>query len=186
MGDGLDQSLVDILEKQAIRRDESLMIAARLAARLGLERVYPIDDHSADSVVDDDTAYGKALSAAWDNPATATRTATNRAIDARLAEPGGVLAAYRAYNAPTLGALAYRSDFGAALEESSSQRYGRQYVGYWETRNLRMAANIRDILGRYPGTRMLVVVGASHKAYLEAYLDAMHDVRLIDASTLLR
>ena len=28
--------------------------------------------------------------------------------------------------------------------------------------NLRMAANIRDVLGAQPGTRMLVIVGASH------------------------
>jgi len=59
-------------------------------------------------------------------------------------------------------------------------------VGYWETRNLRMVANIRDVLGRYPGTRMLAIVGSSHKWYYEAYLDQMHDVRLVDVEPVLR
>ncbi|RYD93529.1 MAG: hypothetical protein EOP50_10990, partial [Sphingobacteriales bacterium] len=66
------------------------------------------------------------------------------------------------------------------------QRFGRQYVGYWETRNLRMAGNIRDAMTPRPGSRMLVVVGASHKGYLEAYLHQMHDVRVVDAGVVLK
>ncbi|USX11830.1 DUF5694 domain-containing protein [Oxalobacteraceae bacterium OTU3CAMAD1] len=58
---------------------------------------------------------------------------------------------------------AFRSDLGAALEEPSPCRYGRGYVAYWETRNLRMASNIRDAMTVRPGMRVLVVVGASHK-----------------------
>jgi len=37
-----------------------------------------------------------------------------------------------------------------------------------------------------PGTRLLVIVGASHKGYLEAYLHQMHDVRVVDTAPLLR
>lgn len=66
------------------------------------------------------------------------------------------------------------------------KRIGRGYVGCWETRNLRMAANIRDVLAGQPGMRMLVVVGAAHKGYLEAYLHQMHDVRMVDTATVLR
>jgi hypothetical protein len=80
----------------------------------------------------------------------------------------------------------FDSDFGAALNEPSRQAFGRLYVGYWETRNLRIAANIRDILGVHPGSRALVLIGASHKPYLEAYLDQMHDVMLVDTATVLK
>ena len=82
--------------------------------------------------------------------------------------------------------MAFEADFGAVLEEQSPQRFGRQYLGAWETRNLRMAANIRDALTPKPGSRMLVVVGASHKGYLEAYLHQMHDVRVVDTATVLK
>ncbi|WP_258223214.1 DUF5694 domain-containing protein, partial [Stenotrophomonas sp. HMWF023] len=80
----------------------------------------------------------------------------------------------------------YQADFGAALVEPSPQGFGRNYVGYWETRNLRMVANIREVLGQHPGTRLLAIVGASHKGYYEAYLDMMHDVQLVDAEEVLR
>jgi len=185
-GDGLDAALVGVLVKLETKRDESLLIGARLAARLGHERLYAMDDHTADSASEDQKAFGNALMKAWDNPATKQRTAVDKAQEDLLASAEGVLAMYRADNAPGQGALVYHSDFGAALNEPSVQRFGRQYVGYWETRNLRMAANIRDVLGLRPGQRMLVIVGASHKGYLESYLHQMHDVRIVDAASVLK
>ena len=145
-----------------------------------------MDDHTADSALADKKAFGEALMKAWNNPATDKRKRVDHTLNEGLGTPEGVLAMYRAYNAPGQGRLIFDSDFGAALNEPSPQRFGRGYVGYWETRNLRMAANIRDVLGAWPGIRMLVVVGASHKGYLEAYLHQMHDVRIVDTVPLLR
>lgn len=187
-GDGLDAALVERLTKLETRRDESLLIAARLAARLGLERVYAMDDHSADRMMAkaDEAPYGAAIQKAWGNPAGARRRVRDQAAQRDLATGPGVLTMYRAFNAPDMAPIIYASDFGAALEEPSPQRFGRQYVAYWEVRNLRMAANIRDMLGDRPGQRALVVVGASHKPYLDAYLHQMHDVRVVDVIPLLR
>jgi hypothetical protein len=101
-----------------------------------------------------------------------------------LATPQGVLDSYRFFNALGFPARAYSRDFGAALADPSAGRYGRTYVIYWETRNLRMAANIREALGWCPGSRMLVIVGASHKDYLDKYLGQMRDVEIADAAAL--
>lgn len=185
-GEGLDEILVARLRELSMRRNENTLIAAPLAARLGLERVYPMDDQTAGAPVTDEKAYAKALTRAWDNPATAKRKAMSDRLVGQLGTSDGVLAMYRAYNAPDEAKLAFESDFGAALEDPSPQGFGRGYLGYWETRNLRMAANIRDMLTVRPGIRALVIVGASHKGYLEAYLDEMHDVRLVDANEALR
>ena len=189
-GDGLTDALVATLEKARTRRNETYLIAAALAARLGLERLWSVDDHSADSPEPTDAAELKAneqaIMAAWDNPATQARRAEGEQLNAKIAQPDGLLNLYRAYNAAGAQMMAYRSDFGAALAEPSAQGFGRKYVGYWETRNLRMVANMRDVIGRYPGTRMLTIVGASHKGYYEAYLDQMHDVRLVDSDIVLR
>lgn len=189
-GDGLNDELVALLDTLGDKRNETYMIAAVLAARLGLDRLWSVDDHSADTADDPDPATQKAAAAAvqqaWDNPATKARAAEDARLTHAVAQPGGLLALYRARNAPGAPLLAYRSDFGAALTELSPQGFGRQYLGYWETRNLRMVANIRDVLGRFPGMRLLAIVGASHKGYYEAYLDQMHDVRLVDVNRLLR
>jgi hypothetical protein len=186
-GDGLTPELVAALEKLKERRNETNLIAAPLAAQLGLERLWSVDDHSADSGAPaDEKAYEAVIMQAWDNPATHARQAEDGRLKAGVAGPDGVMTMYRAYNAPEGAMLTYQSDFGAALIEPSPQGFGRSYLSYWETRNLRMVANIRDVLGRTPGTRLLAIVGASHKGYYEAYLNQMHDVRLVDATVLLR
>ena len=187
-GDSLDPTLVAELEKLRTRRNENFLIGAALAARLRLERVYATDDHSADGVtasLDKDPGYGATLQRIWDNPVVKERIAAEKAIAAKL-EGDGVLAMYRAYNDPAMMRQAFDSDFGAALADTSSQQYGRRYTGWWETRNLRMVANIRAAMAVRPGARTLAIVGASHKGYFEAYLTMMHDIRLMDAATILK
>jgi hypothetical protein len=188
--DGLDDAMVAMLEKARSRRNETSLVAAVLAARLGLERLWSVDDHSADSpepaIPGERQASEAAIMKAWDNPATHQRRAESDRLNAKLAQPDGLINMYRAYNAPDAPMLVYRSDFGAALAEPSPQGFGRQYVGYWETRNLRMVANMRDVIGRYPGTRLLTIVGASHKGYYEAYLHQMHDVQVVDTALVLK
>ncbi|KRA80849.1 hypothetical protein ASD76_16635 [Altererythrobacter sp. Root672] len=186
-GDGLNAELVASLNRMKDLRNEDSLIAAPLAARLGLDRLWSVDDHSADSPGPaDQEAYEAAIMQAWDNPATKARIEEDKQLQAGLSQPDGLMAMYRAVNAPQTAELAYQSDFGAAFTEPSTQGFGRAYLGYWETRNLRMVANIRDVLGQHPGSRLLAIVGASHKGYYEAYLNQMHDVQLVDANTLLR
>ncbi|MBB6226581.1 DUF5694 domain-containing protein [Polymorphobacter multimanifer] len=183
---GLTKPLVAYLQAQMTRKSETELVAAQLAARSGLERVWSVDDQSFVGAPVDEKAYGAAVARAWDNPATKARAAANEALYAGIGQPNGLLDLYRALNAPSLAAEAYQSDWGAALTEASEQAYGRRYVAYWETRNLRMVANIREVLGRAPGTRLVAIVGASHKPYYEAYLNQMRDVTLVDVQPVLR
>jgi hypothetical protein len=183
----LTPELVDLLNTRIFNQNETELIAAKVAAMAGLERVWSVDDQTPYmGPLDDPDAYGAALSAAWDNPATKARSAQSEALEAELDQADGLLKYYRALNDPSYAEEAYASDWGPALAEPSLEAYGRRYVAYWEARNLRMVANIREVLGRQPGTRMLVVVGASHKGYYEAYLGQMRDVEIIDIMPLLQ
>lgn len=182
----LTEPLVAVLVDLAGRKNETYSVAARVAARSGLERLWSVDDQSTFMGPEPDSdAYGSAIMAAWDNEATRLQAAEADALTSGLDGSGGLLAMYRAYNAPAFAAVKYQSDFGAALTEPSPEGYGRRYVAYWETRNLRIVANMREVLGRRPGTRMLTIVGASHKGYYEAYLQLMRDVQLVDVTPLL-
>lgn len=185
-GDGLDDALVHRLERLRTLPNEVTLIAAPLAAQLGLERVYPIDDHSSDAPVDDEKAYAEVITRVWDNPASSARKKADDLYMRNANTPAGLLAMYRALNAPDEASLIFHSDFGAALEEHSPQRFGRLYVGGWETRNLRMASNIREIFAERPGIRALVIVGVSHKPYFDAYLNEMHDMKIVPAESVLK
>lgn len=185
-GDGLDVVLAASLDKLGGGRGEEVLIAASLAAGLGLERVVGMDDHTADTPESEQDDYGAAIARAWDNPAAAQRSRMEQDLHARLGDGEGVLALYRALNDPSMARLVYDSDFGAALEERSAAQFGRSYVTWWETRNLRMAANIRETVANQPGKRVLVIVGASHKWYLEAYLGQMRDMLVVSSDRVLR
>jgi hypothetical protein len=185
-GDGIDAALLAQLTKVLASPKEDIQIGAALAARLGLERVHPVDDHLSDAVmygVDDDG--WKAIQDAW----ASSRSKLGEALDAQrraLRRRDQVLDLYRALNRPEALRDNALTDFGANLRHQSPQRDGRKYVAGWEARNLHMVANIRAAFAGQPGARVLVVVGAAHKAYFDAYLDLMHDVKLADVAAVLQ
>jgi hypothetical protein len=102
----LDATLVALLEKLRVRRNEVELLATPLAAQLGLERLHSMDDQSPGAAIADEKAYGAAITRAWDNPATSRRRAMDEALQRNISTGDGVLAMYRAYNAPALGKLA--------------------------------------------------------------------------------
>jgi hypothetical protein len=184
--DLLTQDMTAYLAAKETRRSEGT-IAARVAALVGLERTYGVDDQAFYAGPEpDEEAYVAAIMAAWDNPASAERREAYDTLFNNLGQPGAFFEMYRAFNDPSEADLIYASDLGAVLQDPSDEGFGRRYLSYWETRNLRMVANIRKVLGRRPGTRMLAIVGASHKPYYEAYLEQMRDVQLVDVMPLLR
>lgn len=185
VGDGLDAGLVALLQKFETRNNENFHIGARLAVRLGLQRLYAVDDHTGDNVaIDDPQRYGKAIQKAWDT-ASAAALASRKQQD-RLSEQSQMLALYRLINTPEAQRLAIDADFGAAMRDDSPQHYGQLYVAGWEGRNLRMVANIRAAFGDYPGARVLSIVGASHKPWFDNLLGQMQGVDVIDAGQILK
>lgn len=183
-GDGLDASMVVILERKGKPPNENIAIGAALAARLGLERVYLVDDHIADSP--DEPGFGEAIQRVWNiKPVPAVRTEYRRR-EASLKNASDVLDLYRFLNDPATQRATIAADMGAAAMQATPQLYGRRYLAWWETRNLRMVANIRASYARRPDARVLVIVGATHKAYFDAYLDMMQDVVLVDTEKVLK
>lgn len=189
-GDGLTPDMVDIILRKGKPLNENYTIAAALAAQLGLERVYAVDDHTADTALDNNSpegiAYGNAIQAAWNSKPPPTIRDQQDRLEKNLHSGADVLVLYRLMNAPLSERDSIGSDMGRAVSYANGQPYGRQYVAWWETRNLRIAANIRSTLQKDPSARVLSIIGATHKGYLDAYLDMMQDIRIVDAEQFLR
>lgn len=170
------------------RRNENYLIAARLAARLGLERVYPMDDQSDDVASPTFRADMEAfMSEPWlQQMLNDPRFAPLRDAAQHLTSAGEALATYRILNGPQAGRDDADGQWLNMINRPSPNDAGRARVGAWEVRNLRMAANIREAALLHPGGRVLVITGASHKPWLDAYLGMMSDVRVVDATAVLR
>ena len=178
-GDGLNEALLARMRKIESSKNENILIGATLAARLGLQRVYKTDDHTADAVYGNDggrvfATMQRVWAPAAGHPAVAKMES--------LSAGGDMLALYRYINSPGMLHVNIEVDFAAALKEPSENHDGRRYVAWWETRNLRMVSNIRAAFARAPGAHVLAIVGASHKPYFDAYLGMMHDVEVVDTS----
>jgi hypothetical protein len=182
-GDGLSAAMIETIERKGKAPNENYAVGAALAARLGLERVYPADDHLADAP--SDPGYGDALGQLRNGPKPPI-FAEYLKRQAKLNSSADVLAFYRFLNDPATARASIAGDMGDAARQQTAQLYGRQYLSWWEQRNLRMAANIRAAFGTRPDARVLVIVGATHKGYLDAYLDMMQDVRIVDAMQFLK
>lgn len=186
--DGVSALLVEQLAQYDTRKNENHMIGARLAARLGLERLYPIDDHSSDDVGSSRTADLEAMMAQpWraelmaDPAFTPLREAANN-----LRTPEQALDTYRMLNAARTGHVDADGQWLNMLNRETPNAVGRTRVADWEVRNLRQVANIREAIAHNPGGRVLVITGSAHKPWFDFYLSMMTDVVVIDASRVLR
>ncbi len=183
--DGVSEALRAQLDRLLTSRNENNLLALRLARALGLERLAAMDDHSADIIqVLAPPELGPAIQSVWqaDHPRDAEMA---EAEDGYMGSPEAVLDGYRFLNSEPYQRYVIEGDFGRAAATPDADAVARQYVAWWQVRGLRMAANVVEAAGNRPGARVLVIVGASHKAYFDAYLDQMHDIELVDVQAVL-
>jgi len=182
-GDGLDATLVALLGEIAATNNEDYLIAARLAARLGHQRVHPVDNHTGDNFdLDDDAeveAFGRALRAAWDAGKAGLDALLER--EQALSREPDLLLLYRFMNDPGYLRSLAEVNVHATMSARSPEGYPRIWVGGWEVRNLRMVANIRKTFHGDPDARVLCIVGASHKPWFDAWLGQLQGVEIVDA-----
>lgn len=187
-GDGLTTELVSQLEKRSMQLNENVSIAAALAVQLGHEQVYPVDDHTGDAAIGkmDETVFGPEIRQIWDNEWANKRSTLLDQQQQHFVQNKntGVLEWYRHVNSVEEARRAVAGDFGAAAGAKVAGNTGRKYLAYWETRNMRMVANIREAIGA--DSKVLAIVGSAHKAYYERYLSVSSDLSIVDIRTLLQ
>lgn len=186
--DGVTAQLAEQLAGYETRRNENHLIAVRLAVRLGLERVYPVDDHADDDSGETFQQNFQAFSeTGWiEEIMSDERFRPLREAAQTLTTPDQTLSTYRMLNTRSAGQLDANMQWLSMLTRESQGHVGRARVALWETRNMRQAAHIREVTAQFSGRRVLVIVGSAHKPWFDAYLGMMTDVEIVDASRALR
>lgn len=184
-GDGLDETLAAMLKKSETNNNENYQIAAKLGARLGLQRVYAVDNHTGDNIsIPDIEAFGQAIQAAWKSDRAALDAAEQ--AQAELSKQSSLLPLYQRINRPQNLQMLAEANVATAMRSPSPQHYPQIWVAGWETRNLRMVANIRATFRERPGARVLSIVGVSHKPWFDNWLGQLSGVEIVDAEQVLK
>lgn len=186
-GDGVSRRLATMLGELEQNPEEGVLLAARLAVRLGHQRVYQIDSQEDDVLTpeESDLFFQKVF------PEIVTRYNADPASMQRgkiedMTTPEATLDAYRNLNDYRIERRLSEIEWLGAINDQTEGEVGRKRVAAWEARNMRMAANIREASARAPGGRVLVIVGATHKIWIEAYLGMMSDIEIVPTDTVLR
>jgi hypothetical protein len=114
--DGIDAETVKSLNREGKQLNESYNLAAVLAARLGLERIYAVDDHTSDgALLHAGKEYNDALTARWSGFRTDPLFLAYQERSKGVTDGASLLGFYRYLNAPATLSAQIRGDFGGAL-----------------------------------------------------------------------
>lgn len=186
-GDGISRRLAAQLDELGQENDEGVLLAAKLAVRLGLPRVYQTDSQEDDVFTPEEAdLFAQRVFPPLVQSITADPLVQQRGTVAEMTTPEAVLDAYRRLNDPRIERRLADLEWLGAINRPTEKDVGRKRMAAWEARNLRMAANIRESAARAPGGKVLVIVGATHKLWLEAYLGMMSDIAIISTDQVLR
>jgi hypothetical protein len=187
--DGISPALAKQVNLWAGLRNEMSSMAARLAADLGLERVYGAGDHLSDVAQPSFAAFKAAVSA---EPGQVDlfnhNTPTFHAVPEeamKMATAAEVMPVLKWKNSPRFAELDADAQWLSLLRSEKLGQVGRQRVAAWEAQNLRMAVAIREATAPIAGGRALLIVGAGHKSFIEAYLRTFTDIEIVSVPAML-
>lgn len=168
--------------------NEIYSIGLRVARARDLSRVHAIDDATSDRVLDLEGHAPQLRRLLSNHPRMADVRRYMRADRRRASgaiDAGDLLPYYRWKNSPETLRRDVRLQWGIFLELARESSLAQKRIAHWEVRNLKMVTHIRKMALHHPGGRVLVVVGAGHKAFFDAYLSQMLDVDLVQLEEVL-
>lgn len=95
-------------------------------------------------------------------------------------ETGNWLALYEWINNESYQAQVLDIEWRAFVDKDLEIVPAIARVALWEVRNLNMLSHIMRVVSKHSGDRVLVIVGASHKPFLDEYLSKMIGVEVVD------
>lgn len=185
----LPSALVGKLDLHLSRVNEVQKLAIPLARRRGLQVIAGVDEFE-DPVAMEAILPGLLASAKEDPHLAAAGKAEiyreSERLKAAAVTAGDLLPFFRFLNSSAFAAADVNAQWGVFLRTRWKGGEDRARLALWENRNLKIAARIRALSSRHPGKRILVIFGAAHKPFLEAYLRSSSDISMVPVESFLR
>lgn len=180
----LTDSLTNQLKEIYHSANEISSIGLRLGHDLNHRQIYPIDDHTEkDLLLEISSQLMQELpdSVIKNVSQSSHLQKSNDLIDQGI-KKGSLLDLYLFVNSNTYMSQDVDVQWDLFLRTNLPSKYDRSRLALWEVRNLHIAARIQRVAAQYPSGKILIIIGASHKAFLDDYLDRMMGIKIVQLS----
>lgn len=178
----LDKKIVNKLNSILKQSDEKAYIAQKLAEKLNLQKIYSIGDLSDKIFLEkiSEKLYNEMILS--DIYVSWKYENSSNEVDKKLKEglSKNNLYDFLHYLNTDLYALkSTKKNWSIYYKMFLESKLDRTRIGLWEMKNLRIAANIREISSLYPTKKILVIIDVSKKPFIEEYLKANTDIKVL-------
>jgi len=179
--ESLPDTVSTILEQSLKWANEIYSIGTRLARNLHLQQLYPVDDHSEKDILLSirpqlQKGLDKSLRRELQNSHYIQK---NRSLLKKGIQTNNLMPLYRFLNSSAYLEPDVEKQWKLFLRTPMPAKANRSRLALWETRNLHIAANIQRSSAQNPTESVLVIIGASHKYFLDKYLNQMMGVEVV-------
>jgi hypothetical protein len=160
--------------------DELIKVGLNAAYNLKLNRVYGIDNHIDDYYLMD---FPESFSTDIQN--SSTYKEFDKAFYDNLSDElkkqvtvGDVAPVYEYYNSSEYQSKDMEKQWGIFLKNNLKSGLDRSRYSLWEQRNMAICGDIMHVVSLFPKKNILVIIGASHKQFLDKYLRNGSDIQI--------
>lgn len=181
----LSKTVIDLLEEQSNATNEINTVALEIAKTSKLNQIHYIDNLQDETILLNE--FPKFMSEYQSNTKSINellnqsnfyKTVTsleNEAINKRDLYP-----LYKFYNSNEYMTKDFEGQWALWFKTNFNSKTDRSRYSLWEMRNLSITSTILRLIASNPEKKILVIIGASHKSFIEKYLKQIPDIELLE------
>lgn len=181
----LDTSVVNLMHKYNLSSNELNLIGVNLAKQLNINKLNYIDNLQDETILSLEfpsffMEYTTSQNKINEMVSKATIFDEVNQLTAENVKTSDLFPLYKLLNSDRYMKEDYSGQWELWLKTNFNSKTDRSRFSLWEMRNLQITGNIMRLAAKYPEKKILVVIGASHKSFIEKYLRQMPDIELLE------
>ena len=179
----LGEETTKLLSEYAADYNEINLIGLKVSMEQNLDKVEYIDDFQDEAILLKHFPFF--IDDVQNNPGLIQEVSENRIykkqqqISEMAISNNDLLPLYLFLNSQEFTEGDKQAQWDIWLRSNFKSNSDRARYALWEMRNLDIAANIARTTAFYPGQKILVIIGVSHKHFLDRYLGQLDDIEII-------
>ncbi|MBI9067871.1 MAG: hypothetical protein JEZ09_11310 [Salinivirgaceae bacterium] len=180
----IDTNIVALMNSYNKSLNEINTIGVNLSIRQNINRLHPIDNmqdetillHDFPEFLNDYEESQERIAGLLNNPFYQKMDS----IQFNCIQKGDLYEMYKFLNSYEYMNEDKKGQWDIWFKTNFISKSDRSRYSLWEMRNLQITANIMRLVAEYPEKKILIIIGASHKSFIERHLKQMSDVKLIE------